>query len=201
MVYADETIPLHIVQQLRAKGYRVASVPRSMPDTAILARALAEYDSDFLRPVLDEGKPDAGLIIVRMSFRVPVEDEAQMIVELLRRYKGSFLEHAGFFQRTEQISSILSLEEWQENQPFHALSSVLDMGDQRAFPSLNQMSRFLRLCVNTGSGGDAPASRFPALRSQREDGTGLEMSVSLLTRAVGPHVPGTIIGLCLSASG
>lgn len=66
MLYADENIPLKIVQRLRSEGYRGEYVLRSLPDKEILAKALAEnaliltYDSDFSRMVLDEGKPTAG---------------------------------------------------------------------------------------------------------------------------------------------
>ena len=93
MLYAYENIPLKRVQRLRSEGYDVEYVPRRLPDKEILAKALAEnallltYDNDFSRMVLDEGKSTAGIITLRISFRVPLEDEAQIIVEMLRRYK------------------------------------------------------------------------------------------------------------------
>ena len=110
MLYADENIPLKIVQRLRSEGYRVEYVPRSLPDKEILAKALAEhaliltYDSDFAHLVLDEGKSTAGIIILRISFRVPVEDEAQIIVGMLRRYKDKLFGACCFL--SENIADI-----------------------------------------------------------------------------------------------
>jgi predicted nuclease of predicted toxin-antitoxin system len=88
MLYADEHIPLKIVQRLRSEGYRVEDVPRGLADREIPANALAEHaliltdESDFSRMILDEGKLTAGVVIISISFRVPVEDEARIIVEM-----------------------------------------------------------------------------------------------------------------------
>lgn len=106
MLYADENIPLKIVQRLCSEGYAVTYVPRSLPDREILAKALAEnaliltYDSDFSSMVLDEGRPTAGIIVIRISFRVPVEDEAQIIVEMLRRYSDKLFGACCFLSET-----------------------------------------------------------------------------------------------------
>ena len=106
MLYADENIPLKIVQRLRSEGYRVEYVSRSLPDKQILAKALAEnaliitYDSDFSRMILDEGRPTAGVVVICISFRVPVEDEAQIIVEMLRRYKDKLSGACCFLSET-----------------------------------------------------------------------------------------------------
>lgn len=106
MLYADENIPLRIVQRLRSEGYRVEYVPRGLPHREILAKALTEnaliltYDSDFSRMVLDEGKLTAGVVIISISFRVPVEDEAQIIVEMLRRFKDKLSGACCFLSET-----------------------------------------------------------------------------------------------------
>lgn len=111
MLYVDENIPLKIVQRLRSEGYRVEYVPRSLPDKEILAKALAEnaliltYDNDFSRMVLDEGKSTAGIVTLRISFRVLVEDAAQIIVEMLRRYKDKLFGACCFL--SESVADIL----------------------------------------------------------------------------------------------
>ena len=64
-IYVDENVPLRIVSHIRADGYIVEYVTRSIPDQDILASAFKENallitsDKDFERLVLDEGKPTA----------------------------------------------------------------------------------------------------------------------------------------------
>jgi hypothetical protein len=38
--------------------------------------------------VLDEGKPTAGVIIIRIALRVPVVDKAKIVINTLRSYAG-----------------------------------------------------------------------------------------------------------------
>lgn len=105
-IYIDENVPLKIVTRIRAEGYVVEYVTRTTPDQDILANALKEdalsitSDKDFERLVLDEGKPTAGVVILRISSRVPIEDRAQIVVNMLRRYKDKLRGACGFLSET-----------------------------------------------------------------------------------------------------
>lgn len=93
-IYIDENVPLKIVTRMRVEGYIVDYVTRSVPDYEILESASKEgallitWDKDFERLVLREGKPTAGVIILGISKRVPFEDQAAIVLNVLRRYKG-----------------------------------------------------------------------------------------------------------------
>lgn len=91
-IYADENIPQKVVTRLRAEGHHVNYVTRSVEDEDILEKAhkqdalLITSDKDFERLVLDEFKPTAGVIVLRISKRIPVEHRAQIVVNMLRKY-------------------------------------------------------------------------------------------------------------------
>jgi predicted nuclease of predicted toxin-antitoxin system len=93
IVYVDENIPQKITTRLRAEGYEVEYVTRSVNDIDILEEAhkkqalLITSDKDFERLVLDERKPTAGVILVRISTKIPIEHRAQIIVNMLRKYQ------------------------------------------------------------------------------------------------------------------
>lgn len=93
IIYVDENVPQKIPARLRAEGYQVEYVTRSVEDKEILDMAykqnalLITSDKDFERLVLDEHKPTAGVVILRIATRIPIEDRANLVVNLLRRYK------------------------------------------------------------------------------------------------------------------
>jgi predicted nuclease of predicted toxin-antitoxin system len=76
-----------------AQGHIVEYVPRTASDKEILASAQKESallitsDKDFERLILDEHQPTAGVIIMRISGRVPVEDRATLVVNALRKHE------------------------------------------------------------------------------------------------------------------
>lgn len=92
-MYLDENVPHKIATRLREEGYQVEYVPRGMGDSEILAKAhregtlLITSDKDFERLILNEQKPTAGVILLRIATRVPIEDRAKIVVNMLRRYK------------------------------------------------------------------------------------------------------------------
>jgi predicted nuclease of predicted toxin-antitoxin system len=92
-IYMDVNVPQKIASRVRAQGYTVEYVPRRESDREILAIALKEnallitYDKDFERLILDEYQPTAGVVIMRMSERVPVEDRATLVVNALRKHE------------------------------------------------------------------------------------------------------------------
>src|SRR5437868_7027973 len=77
-IFADENIPLQIVTQLRAEGHQVEYVMQQVEDRIILENAykqqalLITSDKDFGRLVLDEGKPTAGVLLLRVSRTIPM---------------------------------------------------------------------------------------------------------------------------------
>ncbi len=91
-IYVDENVPQKIVTRLKAEGYRVEYVTRSVEDEDILEEAhkqgalLITSDKDFERLILDEYRPTAGVIVLRISKRVPIEHRAQIVVNMLRRH-------------------------------------------------------------------------------------------------------------------
>ena len=92
-IYVDENIPQKIVTRLRTEGYQTKYVTRSIEDEEILDLAyrhnalLITYDKDFERLVLDEHRPTAGVIILRISKRVTSsEHRSQIVVNMLRKY-------------------------------------------------------------------------------------------------------------------
>ena len=93
-IFVDENIPQKIVLRLREEGYTVEYVTRSVEDRDILESAyrknalLITHDKDFERLVLDERRSTSGVILLRISGRVPIEHRAQIVVNLLRKYKN-----------------------------------------------------------------------------------------------------------------
>lgn len=91
-IYVDENVPQKIVTRLRAEGHLVEYVTRSIEDKDILELAykrkalLITSDKDFERLTLDEHRPTSGVIVLRISKRVPIEHRAQIIVNMLRKY-------------------------------------------------------------------------------------------------------------------
>ncbi len=94
IIYVDENVPLKITTRLREEGYKVEYVTRSVEDRDILETArkqkalLITSDKDFERLVLDERIPTAGVILLRIATRIPVEHRAQIVVNVLRKYRG-----------------------------------------------------------------------------------------------------------------
>jgi predicted nuclease of predicted toxin-antitoxin system len=92
-IYVDENVPQKIATRLKEEGYKVEYVARSVEDREILEIArkqkalLITSDKDFERLVLDEHCPTAGVIFLRLATRIPIEYRAQIVVNMLRRYK------------------------------------------------------------------------------------------------------------------
>lgn len=92
-LYVDENIPQKIVLRLREEGYTVEYVTRSIEDKDILESAyqkkalLITHDKDFERLVLDERRPTAGVILLRISRRIPIEHRAQILINMLRKHR------------------------------------------------------------------------------------------------------------------
>ncbi|HZS78864.1 MAG TPA: DUF5615 family PIN-like protein [Ktedonobacteraceae bacterium] len=67
-IFVDENVPLKIASRLKAEGYDVEYVTRSIDDQLILEIAYKERallittDKDFERLVLDKRRPTAGVI-------------------------------------------------------------------------------------------------------------------------------------------
>jgi predicted nuclease of predicted toxin-antitoxin system len=86
----DENIPLPIVTRLRSEGYEVEYVQRQVNDRIILEDAywqnalLITLDKDFERLVLDEHRPTAGVLRIRIRSSIPIADRAQILVNVLR---------------------------------------------------------------------------------------------------------------------
>jgi predicted nuclease of predicted toxin-antitoxin system len=92
-IYVDENVPLKITRRLRAEGYQVEYVTRRIEDRDILETAynqkalLITSDKDFERLVLDEKRPTSGVILLRITTRIPIEHRAQIVVNMLRKYQ------------------------------------------------------------------------------------------------------------------
>src|SRR5579864_4644354 len=93
IIFVDENVPLKITTSLKAEGYQVEYVTRSIEDKDILEAAykqkalLITSDRDFERMVLDERKSTTGVILLRISTRIPIEDRAKIVVNMLRKYQ------------------------------------------------------------------------------------------------------------------
>jgi predicted nuclease of predicted toxin-antitoxin system len=93
IIYADENVPLKITTRLREEGYQVEYVSHSVEDREILEIArkqkalLITSDKDFERLVLDERRPTAGVILLRIATRIPMEHRARIVVNMLRKHK------------------------------------------------------------------------------------------------------------------
>jgi len=92
-IYVDENVPQKITTRLREEGYKVEYVTRSIEDRALLEIAykqkalLITSDKDFERLVLDEHRPTADVIFLGIATRIPIEHRAQIVVNMLRKYK------------------------------------------------------------------------------------------------------------------
>lgn len=92
-IYVDENVPQKIAARLREEGYQVDYVTRSVEDRILLDIAYKQEalfitsDKDFERLVLDEHRPTAGVIFLRIATRIPIEHRAQIVINLLRKYK------------------------------------------------------------------------------------------------------------------
>jgi predicted nuclease of predicted toxin-antitoxin system len=92
-IYVDENVPLKIATRLKEEGYTVED--RTLLEIAYKQKALLiTSDKDFERLVLDEHRPTAGVIFLRIATRIPIEHRAQIVVNMLRKYQdklqGSF---------------------------------------------------------------------------------------------------------------
>lgn len=91
-IVVDENVPLKITQHLRDAGHQVEYVLRSIADKEIVAMALKDdallitSDKDFERLVLNEQRPTAGVVLLRISTRIPIVHRAQIVVNALNRY-------------------------------------------------------------------------------------------------------------------
>jgi len=89
----DVNVPQKIASRIRAEGHIVEYVARTAADKEIRANALKENallitsDKDFERLILDEGNPTAGVIILRIPMRIPIEDRATLVVNVLRKHE------------------------------------------------------------------------------------------------------------------
>jgi predicted nuclease of predicted toxin-antitoxin system len=92
IIYVDENVPLKITRRLRLEGHQVEYVLRRVDDKDILEAAykqnalLTTSDKDFERLVLHEQRATAGVILLRIATRIPMEHRAQIVVEMLRKY-------------------------------------------------------------------------------------------------------------------
>ena len=92
-IFVDANIPQKIASRLREEGHSVQYVDRNAEDTAIIEAAyqnkalLNTQDKDFERLVLDELRPTSGVILLRISKRIPIEHRAQILVNMLRKHK------------------------------------------------------------------------------------------------------------------
>jgi predicted nuclease of predicted toxin-antitoxin system len=93
IIHVDENVPQKIATRLIEEGYKVEYVTRSVEDRTLLEIAhkqkalLITSDKDFERLVLDEHRPTAGVILLRIAKRIPIEHRAQIVVNMLRKYK------------------------------------------------------------------------------------------------------------------
>ena len=89
-IFVDENIPQQIVTLLRAEGYKVEYGMRQEEDRIILDNAYQEQallitsDKDFERLVLDERRPTAGVLLLRISRTIPIKDRAKILVSVLQ---------------------------------------------------------------------------------------------------------------------
>jgi len=93
IIYVDENVPQKITTRLRAEGHQVEYVTRRVEDRDILEAAydqkalLITSDKDFERLVLDERRPTAGVVLLRIPTRIPLEHRAQIVVNMLRKHQ------------------------------------------------------------------------------------------------------------------
>ena len=93
IIYVDENVPQKITIRLKAEGYQVEYVTRRVEDKDILETAykhkalIITADKDFERLVLDERRSTAGVVLLRIAKRIPIEHRAQIVVNMLRKYQ------------------------------------------------------------------------------------------------------------------
>jgi predicted nuclease of predicted toxin-antitoxin system len=86
---ADTNVPQPITARLRAEGHEISYIQRTAPDHILLEDAYRQdiliitLDKDFQRLVLDEKRPTAGVLHLRIRPSIPVADWANIIVNLL----------------------------------------------------------------------------------------------------------------------
>ncbi|MEO8954158.1 MAG: DUF5615 family PIN-like protein [Ktedonobacteraceae bacterium] len=106
-IFVDENIPQQIVALLRAEGHKVEYVTRQIEDRIILDHAyqqqalLITSDKDFERLVLDERRPTAGVLLLRVSRTIPIKDRARILANVLQHRQNEL--HASFTTLTEAI--------------------------------------------------------------------------------------------------
>lgn len=106
-IFVDENIPQQIVAMLRAEGHKVEYVTRQVEDRIILDNAykqqalLITSDKDFERLVLDERRPTAGVILLRVSRTIPIKDRAKILMSVLQHRQNEL--HESFTTLTEAI--------------------------------------------------------------------------------------------------
>ena len=89
-IYVDENIPQQIAMRLRAVGHIVEYVSREVEDYIILENAysqqalLVTLDKDFERLVISEHRPTAGVLLLRISRTIPIQDRAQILINVLK---------------------------------------------------------------------------------------------------------------------
>ena len=109
-IFVDENIPQQIVTLLRAEGHKVEYVTRQVEDRTILQNAykqqalLITSDKDFERLVLDERRPTAGVLLIRISRTIPIKDRAKILADVLRHRQNEL--QGTFTTLTEAIIDI-----------------------------------------------------------------------------------------------
>lgn len=92
-IFVDENVPQKITKRLREAGYQVEYVTRRVEDKQILEMAAKESallitsDKDFERLVMNEQRSTAGVVLLRISTRIPIADRALIVVNMLSRYQ------------------------------------------------------------------------------------------------------------------
>lgn len=109
-IFVDENIPQQIVALLRAEGHKVEYVTRQIDDRVILENAyiqqalLITSDKDFERLVLDERRPTAGVLLLRVSRAIPIKDRAKILTSVLRHRQNEL--EGTFTTLTEAIIDV-----------------------------------------------------------------------------------------------
>jgi len=109
-IFVDENVPQQIVLRLRAEGYQVEYVTRQVEDRSILEEGyqqqalLITSDKDFERMVLDEHRPTAGVLLLRITRTIPIKDRAQILVNMLQHRQNEL--QGTFTTLTEAIIDI-----------------------------------------------------------------------------------------------
>ena len=89
-IFVDENIPQQIATRLRAVGHIVEYVSQEVDDHIILENAYSQQallltlDKDFERLVISEHRPTAGVLLLRISRNIPIQDRAQILINVLK---------------------------------------------------------------------------------------------------------------------